>query len=337
MPTIRISETYDLSTTVNRLGLIAIHTPSSSLVYKLYPGLFLNFKYMHVDRCDMAVACASIQPADPLQVGTEAGDIAPQDLFNPILYRAVSNDAYNTIINRVYASDYSPANEYKDGSVSTSGNIGSDPFTVNSFDHYYALLGDSGWKKAMPQSGFSMTNLKPMVYSVVSTFGNTTVIGTDAAALDDYGVTGSNGAYSNRGGVTPVLRGSVRPFPRVPTVRGNVNPTYNANTGAISSISTPTLIEIPKTFVAVIVTPPAKQHRLYYRLRVIWTISFIEPVSVVERGNLATIQNTGINTYTDYITAPATSSTKAARYEEPDVSLEMVDTQDVTAEQIMQR
>lgn len=340
MPTIRIAETYDLATTPNKLGLIGIHTPSADLIYKLYPGLYLNYKYVHVDSCDMAVACASVQPADPLQIGTEAGSIAPQDMFNPLLYRAVSNDAYNTVINRVYSTDYTTLNPGGPGSVDGPGTVGNAPFgSTNTIDHYYGLLGDSGWKKAMPQSGFAMTNLRPLVYTMVSNFGNTSSANyLSAADIDSIGATGSNGVYASTQNRTPIFRGSVQPMPRIPTILGQFNPTFGTD-GRISSISTPPIASIPKTFVAVLVTPPAKQHVLYYRLRVVWTVTFTEPVSIVERGNLPTIQNVGVGTYTDYTGTVSAKSLEEVNSttDSEQVTTEMVDTVDVSADLIMQR
>lgn len=339
MPTVQISETYDLSTTVNKLGLIAIHTPSSKLINRLYPGLFLNYKFMRVEKCDLAVACASVQPADPLQIGTEAGTIAPQDMFNPILYRAVSNESYNTILNRIYASDYSPENLNMNagGSVSGSNQAGSSPFTSTTIDHYYALLGDSGWRKAMPQSGFAMTNLRPLVYSLVSTFGNMRSSGTLTSLLDNPLATSSSGSSAASGTDFMPFRGQAQPFPRLPTLAGQIAPNFTTSASPTewANIPQPTLFQIPRTFVAVIITPPATQHVLYYRLRVVWTITFSDCVSLVERSNLSTIAVEGSTLYTDGTVV--VSGSKNDKVDNPDVSTEMVDTVDVSAEMIMQR
>ena len=44
MVTVRISETYDLSTKVGKMGIVGIHTPTGSLIDKLWPGLVLQYK-----------------------------------------------------------------------------------------------------------------------------------------------------------------------------------------------------------------------------------------------------------------------------------------------------
>ena len=88
---VRISETYDLSTQVGKMGLIAVHTHSFHAISGAWGGLAKNHKFMRLVNCDITMACASMLPADPLQIGTEAGDIAPQDMFNPILFKGGSS------------------------------------------------------------------------------------------------------------------------------------------------------------------------------------------------------------------------------------------------------
>ena len=99
---VKVSETYDLSTQTDKMGFVGIHTPEGKLVYNMWSGLFKNFRKFRYASCDVTMACASMLPADPLQIGVEAGDIAPQDMFNPILYKAVSNDSMSTLLNRLY-------------------------------------------------------------------------------------------------------------------------------------------------------------------------------------------------------------------------------------------
>lgn len=292
MVTIRITETYDLSTAVNKIGLIGIHTPSVSLIEKLYPGFLTNYKWMKLERCDVACACASVQPADPLQVGTEAGDIAPEDLFNPILYRAVSTEGYNTIINRLY--NY-PSSER---SVVTSGQVGSDPFPSisNQTDIYYSLLSESGWRKAMPQAGFAMTGLRPFVYPLESTFGNTNIrpeVTSGSANPNSVTTTASDGdniGSSNKG---TMFRGSGHPMGRLPTSMGLNYGYYNSKSEVIDHAEASQTTVIPPTWCGAILMPPARLHRLYYRIRCSWTITFFDPISTIERMTLPRMNNLG--------------------------------------------
>lgn len=328
MPTVRIRETYDLSTTTNRMGLIAVHTPSLSLLRQLYPGLVLQYKKVRCERCDVALASASLLPADPLQVGTEAGDIAPQDLFNPILYRAVSTDSFNTIVARVNAF-----NDMNEGSsLGVPGTVGNDPFTglsnLGSEDVYYALLSEDGWKKAMPQSGLTMTNLVPLVYSIVNTFGNFNMVNVPSSL--NKVITVSNTGNTNLSDIGRTFRGPAMRMPSVPTLASLTGETATVAGTSNSDWAIPvgTLSEIPKTFVSMFVLPPSKLHKLYFRMSIVWTVTFSELCSTVERGSLSNMIDAGATTY-------------ASQYEVPDdskmtVHESTVDTQNVDAKMIMQ-
>lgn len=334
MVTIRVSETYDLRTAVNKLGLLGIHTPSTQMIARLYPGLLLNYKYMHIDKCDFGIACASTLPADPLQVGTESGDIAPQDLFNPILYRAVSNDAFETIVNRIYGSDLNPINAGQDGSVTAAATIGNSPFTgyQNTTSIYYSLLSEDGWRKAMPQSGFAMNNLVPLVYSMVNTFGNT-MIPASSSSLNTATQVGADGSVSNNSGMASTFRGPTMPMPRLPTITQSIiQPTWVGSSSQPSTIPLPSFSKIPKTFVALICVPPAKQHILFYRLRVVWTITLSEPVTLPARSDLGSISNVGAYQYSDWTTTSGSKTLEDAGASENGT----IDGVDVDIEQIMQ-
>lgn len=330
--TIRIRETYDLSTNTNRMGLLAIHTPSVKLIQKLYPGLLLSYKYMKPESCDIALAAASLLPADPLQVGTEAGDIAPQDLFNPILYRAVSTDSFNTIMNRTYG--FNTINSLVGGSVSDSGLTGSAAFSsANSTDVYYSLLSESGWKKAMPQSGLVMRNVIPLVYEVLNTFGNA-YMPANASSLnyeEVVNVAGVGATATNT--IAQTFRGRAHPLPRIPTIASMDSSTATTSESSDWVIPVGTPNQIPKVPCVLVVMPPAKLHKLFFRMTVSWTITFSEVCSIIERGTYSTLNNAGIYThssnYVDTATAKMDDSAMTTK-------TDMVDTVDVDAEMIMQ-
>lgn len=308
MVTIAIQQTYDLKTTVNKMGLIGIHTPPLSLVRSLWPGFLTNFKYAHLDCCHVAVACASVQPADPLQVGTEAGDIAPEDLFNPILYKAMSNESFDTLSARVY--DMVGA-----GVQNTLGVALQTTTAANEFPLYYGLLQESGWRKAMPQQGLVMKGLVPLVHEVLSAYGNDyinpagtnpnshTVVSQAGAATTPTSLTGTPFQRS-------VFRGRSVHLPRLPTgftMNQTITSPNNANPNLANQVIQPnngdggtdasSVQNWPKVMVASIVVPPAKQHVLYYRLRVVWEITFSEPISIVDRGTFDQMRYIGQMTH----------------------------------------
>lgn len=341
MPIVTIRETYDLSTTTNKIGVLGIHTPGVGLLKKLYPGLLINYKKMRPVTCNVALACASMLPADPLQVGVESGEIAPQDLFNPILYRAVSTDSFNTILNRVYSfSDIIQQLAPSIANISSlghSGNVGSDPFpTISSQeDAYYALLSESGWAKAMPQSGLSMRHLVPLVHYIVNTFGNVRQVATgENPNFATVGTTNATGSGVSTSALATTFRGKAIPMPSIPTIWGMTTLT------ASSSDSPPTwtipvgqVNDIPKTWVACIVMPPSKLHKLYFRMTISWTVEFSELCTTVERGTLTQISEVGAANHAQDYTFDSGSSKLD---EMMDVHESTVDTIGVDANMIMQ-
>ena len=184
---VKVSETYDLSTNVNKMGIVGIHTPKGDLISRLWGGLAIQHKYVRFHSCDVMMACASLLPADPLQIGQEAGSIAPQDMFNPILYKAVSNDSMSNIQAFLSANVTDSQLGIAQGSVVDINNSefrNSDDAVVSQFDMYYSLLGNpDGFKKAMPQAGLEMRGLYPLVYQVVSNYGVNTAGSTQTTAI----------------------------------------------------------------------------------------------------------------------------------------------------------
>ena len=88
---VKVRETYDLHTVRNKMSVIAIHTPDPKIIKNNFPGLLMQCKSYRPYSCDVKLACASVLPVDPLGVGLAEGDVAPEDMFNPILYSAMSN------------------------------------------------------------------------------------------------------------------------------------------------------------------------------------------------------------------------------------------------------
>lgn len=286
MVVVKISETYDLNTKTNAVGLLGVHSPSSAMIIKLWSGFYQNYKYVRVLGGNVTCACASYLPADPLQVGTESGKVAPQDMFNPILYKAVSNDSFETVVSALYGNA-SADRLLTGGSVNAKSIYPGDPSdpdnTLDQFDLYYGFLAQPGWKKAMPQAGFSMRNLRPLVHMLASTFGNVSQLQDQASPnLNSiYGVT-DKGVPTPQTGVGRVIRGRAFPMPRMPTkVPGSV----------IQNI------DLPPVWTAVIIVPPSKLNKLYYRLRVTWFIEFTGTRSSIEYTNFVGQATVGEQTY----------------------------------------
>jgi len=364
---VKVSETYDLSTKPDKMGLLGIHTPDGKLVYSMWRGLFENFRKMRYVSCDVAMACASMLPADPLQIGVEAGDIAPQDMFNPILYKACSNDSMSNLLNKIYAGGglYEGDTWVNKNSVSSENTPDfhySSTQDVDQFAMYYGLLADTdGWRKAMPQAGLEMRNLVPLTFSLVATQGQPSVIGDLGNNTLLYPGAGDGG--SNSDNVVPqfsaigrYMRGDTRRMPAfdtmVMTADGYITSNRSASVnnvdssgefpqvgdsvsglpsipGVGSSLVVPNL-DAPNCFVGAIVLPPAKLNRLYYRLKVTWTVEFTQPRPLTDLTNWYGLARVGFMSYgSDYETQSALI-TKAGKREA------MVDAGDMDITKIME-
>lgn len=317
MVMVRVSETYDLSTKVGRLGLVGIHTPTGTLVSKLWGGLAVQHKKFRFVSCDVAMACASMLPADPLQIGVEAGAIAPQDMFNPILYRAVSNESMTTLqgflqsgLSRATMSK----NSVEDVNDVIFGNQTSSSGQFDQFDMYYALLSDSdGWRKAMPQAGLEMRGLFPLVYQVVSNYGTNNIDSTGQFPTTLGAVPIYDKAGTVQNAIAPIqFRGPSMRMPSIDTsfvggmsalgtaigVQLPSSETSDSNTLVTSGDNT---VGVPPCYVAMIVLPPAKLNQLYYRLKVTWTIEFSGLRSLNDVSNWGNLASVGAVAYgTDY-------------------------------------
>lgn len=318
MVMVRVSETYDLSTKVNKMGIVGIHTPRGNLIDQMWPGLVLQHKKFRFVKCDVAMACASLLPADPLQIGVEAGAIAPQDMFNPILYKAVSNDSMSQVLQYIAQVQQTGSGTTDtgllQGSVASVNNptFGSDDnitTDIDQFGIYYGLLADSdGWRKAMPQAGLEMRGLYPLVFSVMSQFGTngyTTGEGVSAGTMDADSLNyqlGMNAASDLSTYRNSLMRGPTMRMPALDTVCYNPNDVSsgdvvpNSNALVHSNVG-----EVPPAYVGLIVLPPAKLNQLYYRLKVTWTIEFTELRSMNDIAKWVMLGYIGSSSYgTDY-------------------------------------
>ena len=310
MVTVKITETYDLRTDVGKMGILGVHTPSTTLIKKIWGNAIKSHRYMRLLGCNVQMACASLLPADPLQVGTEEGSIAPQDLFNPILYTAVSNEGFDRILNRIY--------ENTNVDTGNIGSVNSEDYESSATGIYYALLAEGRFKKAMPQAGLEMSGLKPIVFPMLATYGNAFTsdasngnIGLDYSGLGK--IPGKEGKQLSTG--SALMRGRPMDMPAIPTTA--VYSTSSATSGTVMDAS------FPKSFVACIITPPAVLHVLYYRLKITWFIELSGLKSDIETATLTGIAAVGNYYYTSAI-ANAKMEQKAESIDATDMSIEPV-------------
>lgn len=278
---VKIRETYDLHTIRDKLSVIGIHTPTSNIIKRTYPGLLMQTKAYRPVSCDVKMACASMLPLDPLGIGTAEGDVAPEDVFNPILYKACSNKSMSQIEQYLHIMTAD-----KDGpsiDVNFSGVVPDD------FNLYYGLLSQThDWKHANPQSGVSMIGLKPLVYE---TYDN---IGTSSQAIDNDGLARDIPSVSFRGSAHPM------PFLETTVTHGTVGelPTSVAtgfNQDDPDHVVNNIQIDVPsvKTFCGIMIIPPSRLHQLFYRLVCEWTLEFSTIRQISEITSWTGLQHAG--------------------------------------------
>lgn len=313
---VKVRETYDLHTIPNKMSVIAITTPSNTILKRNWSGLLMNCKKMRMVSADVVMACASLQNVDPLGVGTTDGDIAPEDVFNPILYKAMTNESMSTLERRIYAMGTSIEPGANLEVAGESARVDSDTATpyVSDFDVYYGLLANAhGWRTANPQAGLQMRKLVPLVFEQYFTLGNNgdalwCADGKPVSTDHEYGInpfstTDNHMTSLSSGGYA--LRGRSHPMPALSTTKVAVGtntvlpevlPGFTDTNGNSLQAG-----EIPKTVVGAIIVPPSRLHELYYRMTVEWTIEFMEIRSLLELADFPALNSVGANThYTDY-------------------------------------
>lgn len=297
---VKVRETYDLATVKNKMTVIGIHTPRPDIIKRNFPGLLMQCKAYRPYACDVRIACASVLPSDPLGVGLAEGDVAPEDLFNPILYKAMSNVGMSQLEARINSlvTEYTPGSTLGSGDVAgQSANIEVDGVTSASdeFPIYYGLLSNAhGWKHANPQSGLEMKGLVPLVHEMVYNIGDNYV--------NDNGNTGNGNAVApsanGSGNITlPALgiRAGAKRMPMINTTTYNAlaisPPGFPQYQGAgLSNLPNNVETDVPflNIVVAGIIIPPSRLHQLFYRMVVEWTIEFSQIRPLAEVTSLVT-------------------------------------------------
>lgn len=297
---VKVRETYDLHTLTDKISLIGIHTPSAGIIKRNYPGLLMQCKAYRPVKADVELACASVLPLDPNGVGVDSGQVSPEDVFNPILYKAISNFGMSQIEQFVNAG----------GNFSILGaglDAGNDGITSDDFATYYGLLAQTHeWKHANPQAGLSMRGLKPLVYETYQTIGDNSGTGASnpmpALKGNDTIPTGQVGNIA-----VQTFRGRAHEMPMLNCLAPLVSSGY-ANTAQpgfddIANLPQNSVQDVPapKVFCGLIVVPPSRKVSLYYRLVCEWTLEFsmIRPLGDIT--TWAGLQQIGNTThYSDY-------------------------------------
>lgn len=230
MVTVSISETYDLHTVVDKMTLIGIHTPRKELIMKMYPGLCMNFKHFRILGQNVVLSTAQQLPLSVQDVGLDVGQVHPQDIMNPILYKAMSNDSWSTLEARLQGiyqeNGYVPDNPVS-GSMATVENDNVTGLNDEKGVYYSLLSNRDGWRVASLQAGVEMRNLVPLVFEKLYTHsvmgpylkespqsGNTE---DTAPGIQYFSPLGGSAGYD----VAPIqawsVRGRPKPMPKMNT------------------------------------------------------------------------------------------------------------------------
>lgn len=300
---VKISETYDLSTQRNKIGLIGIHTPPRALLERHFGPLMRNYRFAKLLKCDVTLVPTASLPLDPNGVGTLGNQVAPQDAVNPLLYKAVSNTHFETLLSRIYGGVNLSASS--DGSsVTVVDGISDNPSSsgMSDISIYYGLLSQpKGWRKAFWNTGFHMGNLKPLMHEVIANYGNE-IIGTSSDMRFRPVISQTDNAPSTNladasGG--SVMRGRAVVCPALPLWGGL------SRNALVTTLIEPVPCDFPTVYVGAIVVPPTTSTggtRFYFRMRITWTVKMIGLVSYQEHSSLLTYSANGQASYwNDYM------------------------------------
>lgn len=340
MVTVSISETFDISTKINKMSLIAVHSPTKTLIQKTYPGLAMNHKYFKIKKVDVSLVATSHLPVNPAEVGDTADKIAPQDMLNPILYKAVSNDSWNTLESRLAGLLYRPVPGADTpsvvGNMATAENEGL--LSGGDFGVYYTLLSNrDGFKLAHPQQGMSMKGLKPLVFEKWFTNAVNKDPGSDQAPIiyEKADHTMAIGTAPNNS-----MRGRPHPMPRLnttyltgihPGTSGTTLGTNEQSNGMGDGLPRNNHIQMPNVdpvMLACIILPPSARTIMYYRMicRCYIEFSDLRPITEI----------TSFTGMSDNYSAHVYHSDYTLQSAKMDHVTDMVDTNDADIEKIME-
>lgn len=275
----KYQEILDVNTVQNKCTVIGIHTPTSTTPYVKLAGFFTQFRKFKYAGAKVQVIPAATLPADPLQVGFEAGEntIDMRDMLNPILFHGCHGEDMNAAWNSIFKASH---NRFSWGSADADDQSfsGADD-SIEAY--YYAALTDHTWKKYNIQSGFQLPELAPRVWKAntlnpvvpnasQATEGGLSQFGGILNPVHNTGGTQEAGVTTNNFHNRVVSSGTV-PLGWLPTRQFNMS-----STAAQTAYMSGSLVQLPKIFMGVLVLPPCYLQELYFRVVITHTFLFKE-------------------------------------------------------------
>lgn len=292
------TETYDVNTLLNELSLLAIHTPQAPSLKRMFHGFFEQYSKFKILGCNFRMVCATKQELSPIEAGSEAGQIDPRNVLNPILFKACTGEHIDSLCDQIYnrSEEVASAGAYGNGG-SISQHIDTSDNAIRS---YYSLLADDSWRKEHPQAGITVMGLKPMVHKVVTTqpfkwsvapssiapngvvdipqvaAGSPT--GTDSTIRGFGGQSGSNVASSDTVNPSVFVSNGLTEMPWLDTSYTALVQ-YRDNEGAPTTQQKASKLcaNVPRVYMGCLILPPsigANSANLYYRIQINWHVLF---------------------------------------------------------------
>lgn len=260
-------ETYDLKTTIGKITIMGIHTPTALSLKKMYKGFFEQYKKIKINSCDIVGVCASTQSLTPNEVGMEAGKTSPREVLDPILFKATTGENLNLLLDQIY------------------GNTGNDFGSVHRIesatdaDRYYAMLADDTFRKFHPQGGVRVSSLRPFVHKVATTQPFKWEVGPTANRprigsnfVQDFA--GSDGTANSANNPSVFISNGLESMPWIETTYEGTEDIIDGEGSTENVLSTVLAANIPRVYCGVLILPPAEYTSLYFRFQVRWHVSF---------------------------------------------------------------
>lgn len=279
-------EVYDLGTRKNKVSIVGIHTPQGNAPATRLEGFFSAFRKFKYSGCTVTIVPAATLPADPLQVGFEAGEniVDMRDMLNPILFHGTHGESLTSALNVIYKDQ-----DHTYGNESTSGTTYPAPaLTADEVDfdqsaiqgQYYSALTDRTWKKFGIQSTIRLPNMRPLVWKTATQHP---ILPTNAK---NYGELGSDGSTIGRVFVPELTMNESgldsNGYHDMQFMSNGVSPlgwlpcNQFFSVGGTAQVGPGPKIVLPKIFMGILMFPPSYLQELYFRMVVTHYFEFKE-------------------------------------------------------------
>ncbi|APA32001.1 capsid protein [Human feces-associated smacovirus] len=283
-------EILDVNTVKGNVTVIGIHTPTGSTPVRRLSGFFAQFRKFRYKGCSVQVVPAATLPADPLQVGFEAGEnqIDMRDMLNPILFHGTHGESLQVAWNNIFVNpnrfdgSASGNSSYKTGAGFDASDLTFADSTNNPVEtQYYQAITDRTWRKFGIQSTFKLPFMSPRVWKASTIYPilpngyqqNGSMNTGDTPLPEGFLPPGTYfDNYDGRGLTMPIdgqghildqkwMSSGTTPLGWLPTV---TMPRVDPNNATSVTLAPRTLL--PKIFMGILVLPPSYLQELYFRV-----------------------------------------------------------------------